>query len=65
MEVSNVRPTRKTKLQCNVCHRYIRIKYNNKKFDYYTCDDCNITFVKEHETGKIVKAYVPKRELTI
>lgn len=60
-----MRPTRKTKLQCNVCHRYIRISYNNKKFDYYTCDDCNITFVKEHETGKIVKAYVPKRELTI
>lgn len=59
-----MKPTRKTKMQCNVCHQYIRIEYNNSKYSYYHCDDCNITFVKD-KNDKIVRAYVPKRDLTI
>ena len=55
-----MRPTRKTKMKCNVCHQYIRIKYNNAKYSYYTCDDCNITYVKDRNLDKIVRAYEPR-----
>lgn len=60
-----MRPTRKTKMKCNICHQYIRVQYNNSKYDYYKCDDCNVMFVKDHVTGKVVKAYVPQKELNI
>ena len=58
-------PIRKTKQKCTVCNQYIKVKYHNEKYDYCSCDNCNITFVKDHNTGKIIKAYVPQRELTI
>ena len=59
-----MKPTRKTKMKCNVCHQYIRIEYNNSKYSYYHCDDCNITYVKD-KNDKIVRAYVPRRNLTV
>ena len=58
-----MKPTRKTKMKCNVCHQYIRIEHNNAKYKYYHCDDCNITFVKDNKTEKIVRSYVPQRNL--
>lgn len=53
----------KTKTRCQVCNQYIKVTMHNCTHDYLKCDNCNLIYVRDHKTKKLIKAYEPRKTI--